>query len=173
MVKLSILMVIGINDCKDLQPFSICDDVDENGVAKDTDGDGVPDCIDEEPNSVAGELVDFKGRTVKLNECCDCENVTLPTIIFENGSSRISPSAYGILYDIAEKLKQCPDLVVTATGYTTSKSGEQLAWKRTNAIIDHLEANYGIERSRVETEYSKGAGLEYRTRRIDLSQKDK
>ncbi len=164
----------GVVDCKDLQPFSICDDVDENGVAKDTDGDGVPDCIDEEPNSVAGTIVDVKGRTVKVGgECCDCDNVSLPTIIFDNGSSRISPASYGVLYNIAEKMKQCPSLSVTATGYTASKSGEQLAWKRSNAIIDHLEANYGIERSRVSTGYSSGSGVEYSTRRIDLSQTGK
>ena len=70
-------------------------------------------------------------------------------------------------------MKQCPSLSVTATGYTASKSGEQLAWKRSNAIIDHLEANYGIERSRVSTGYSSGSGVEYSTRRIDLSQTGK
>ena len=29
----------GVNDCDDLEPNSECDDVDENGVAKDSDGD--------------------------------------------------------------------------------------------------------------------------------------
>jgi len=166
----------GVNDCKDVQPFSICDEVDENGRALDTDGDGVPNCIDEEPNTAAGNLVDVRGKAVEMpkavgnNSCCNCDNITLPTIVFDNNSSRISPSSYGVLYTVAEKMKQCPGLSVSATGYTTSKSGEQLAWKRSNAIIDHLEANYGIERSRVTTGYSTGSGVEYSTRRIDLNQ---
>ena len=105
--------------------------------------------------------------------CCNCENVTLPTIIFDNNSSKISASSYGVLYTIAEKMKQCPELTISATGYTVNKSGEQLAWKRSNAIIDHLEANYGIERSRLSTGYATGSGVEYSTRRIDLSQSSK
>ncbi len=163
----------GINDCKDKELFSICDDVDADGVAKDSDGDGVPDCLDEEPNTPAGKLVDVRGNEYKMNNgggCCDCDNVTLPTIIFENGSSKIAPSSYGVLYAVAEKMKQCPGLSISATGYTTSKSGEQLAWKRSNAIIDHLETNYGIERSRVSVGYSNSGGVEYSTRRIDLLQ---
>jgi outer membrane protein OmpA-like peptidoglycan-associated protein len=163
----------GVNDCKDKELFSICDDVDADGVAKDSDGDGVPDCIDEEPNTPNGKLVDVRGKEYKFNEggsCCDCDNVTLPTIIFENGSSKISPSSYGVLYTVAEKMKQCPGLSISATGYTVSKSGEQLAWKRSNAIIDHLEANYGIERSRINVGYTTGSGVEYSTRRIDLLQ---
>jgi outer membrane protein OmpA-like peptidoglycan-associated protein len=107
------------------------------------------------------------------NACCDCDNVTLPTIIFDNSSSRISPSSYGVLYTIAEKMKSCPGLNVSAVGYTASKSGEQLAYKRVNSVVDHLEANYGIERSRVTTGYSSGSGVEYSTRRIDFSQSSK
>jgi len=86
----------GVNDCKDKELFSICDDVDADGVAKDSDGDGVPDCLDEEPNTPAGKLVDVRGKEYKMNNgggCCDCDNVTLPTIIFENGSSKIAPSS--------------------------------------------------------------------------------
>jgi len=89
---------------------------------------------------------------------------------FDNNSSKISPSSFGILYAVAEKMKACPGLAIAAIGYTVSKSGEQLAWKRSNAIIDHLEVNYGIERSRVTTGYDTGSGVEYSTRRIDLNQ---
>jgi len=162
----------GVIDCIDLQPFSICDEVDGNGVALDTDGDGVPNCLDEEPNSASDVLVNVRGQAVGVgnNACCDCDNITLPTIVFDNSSSRISPTSYGVLYTIAEKMKSCPGLSVSAVGYTASKSGEQLAYKRVNAIVDHLEANYGIERSRISTGYSSDSGVEYSTRRIDLNQ---
>ncbi|MBR9860337.1 hypothetical protein GYB22_06235 [bacterium] len=160
----------GVADCKDLEPFSDCDDVDENGVAKDSDGDGVADCVDEQDDTPMGSLVDVKGNAIEINDaCCDCENVVLPSIIFDNGSSKIPSSSYGILYMIAEKMKQCPELTITAIGHASSKPAEQLAWKRSNAIIDHLEANYGIDRSRIGVDYSSGASGEYSSRRIDLT----
>ncbi len=160
----------GINDCKDLEQFSTSKEVDENGVAIDSDGDGVPDSLDEEPNSPAGEIVNARGVAAKNGACCDCDNVILPSVIFENGSARISPSSYGILYSIAEKMKSCPGLALNATGYTTSKAGEQIANKRSTAIVDYLEANYGIERGRINTIYSTSKGVEYSSRRIDLGQ---
>lgn len=163
----------GVNDCKDVELFSRCTEVDENGKSLDSDGDGVPNCLDEEPNTVSSGLVDVRGVGVDLGSggaCCDCKNVILPTVMFDNNSSRISPSSYGVLYAIAEKMKSCPGLNVTATGYTASKSGEQLAYKIATSIIDHLEANYGIERSRLSTGYSSGSGVEYSTKRIDLGQ---
>ena len=167
----------GVPDHKDLEPFSIKDPnvkYDENGRAIDSDGDGVPDGLDVEPNSAPGSLVAPDGSAIQVGgACCNCENVTLPTIIFDNNSSKIPASSYGVLYTIAEKMKQCPELTISATGYTVNKSGEQLAWKRSNAIIDHLEANYGIERSRLSTGYATGSGVEYSTRRIDLSQSSK
>lgn len=161
----------GIPDHKDKEIFSVVTDVDENGVAKDADGDGIPDAIDEEPNTPAGKLVDVRGRAVDIGNanCCDCDNVTLPSVIFNNGSSRVSPESYAVLYAVAEKLKQCPTLNISAIGYTTSKSGEQLAYKRATAIIDHLEANYGIERDRVKVDYSNDTSSEYSTRRIDFT----
>ncbi len=166
----------GIPDHKDLERFSVIDanvTYDENGKAVDTDGDGVPNGIDVDNNTEAGVLVDVNGKEIEIggdNACCNCDNVTLPTIVFDNNSSKISPSSFGILYAVAEKMKACPGLAIAATGYTVSKSGEQLAWKRSNAIIDHLEVNYGIERSRVTTGYDTGSGVEYSTRRIDLNQ---
>lgn len=161
----------GISDCKDAQPFSECDEVDENGVAIDSDNDGVPDCRDEEANTADGSLVDVRGVGIDINEnCCDCENVVLPSIIFEDGSSKISASTYGILWAIAEKMKTCPELTITTLGYSNSKSSEQLSWRRSNAIIDHLESNYGIDRSRITVDYSSDASGDYSRRRIDMKQ---
>ena len=92
-----------------------------------------------------------------------------PSIIFDNGSSKIPSAAYGILYMIAEKMKQCPELTITTIGYAPNKPAEQLAWKRANAIIDHLEANYGIDRSRIGVDYTTGSSGEYSSRRIDMT----
>jgi OOP family OmpA-OmpF porin len=162
----------GVPDSKDKEVFSLVTDVDADGVAKDDDGDGIPNALDAEPNSAAGAMVDSKGKAFEIKESSsyNCDNVTLPTIMFDNGSSKISPASYGVLYTLAEKLRMCPSLSITATGYTRSKSGERLAWKRANSIIDHLEANYGIERSRVSTDYAADTDSDYASRRIDFSQ---
>jgi outer membrane protein OmpA-like peptidoglycan-associated protein len=165
----------GVPDSKDKEIFSFVTDVDADGVAKDDDGDGIPNALDEEPNSAAGAMVDSKGKAFEIKESSayNCDNVSLPTIMFDNGSSKIAPSSYGVLYTLAEKLRMCPSLSITATGYTKSKSGERLAWKRANSIIDHLEANYGIERSRVSTDYTSDSDVDYASRRIDFSQTGK
>ena len=165
----------GVPDSKDKEVFSLVTDVDADGVAKDDDGDGIPNALDEEPNSAAGAMVDSKGKAFEIKESSayNCDNVSLPTIMFDNGSSKIAPSSYGVLYTLAEKLRMCPSLSITATGYTKSKSGERLAWKRANSIIDHLEANYGIERSRVSTDYTADSDVDYASRRIDFSQTGK
>ena len=162
----------GVPDSQDQEKFSLVTDVDENGIAKDDDNDGIPNSLDEEPNSASGSIVDAKGKTIEINNSSyNCRNVTLPTIMFDGGSSQISSSSYGVLYTLAEKLRMCPSLNITATGYTQSKSGERLAWKRANAIIDHLEANYGIERSRISIDYAAGSGIEFASKRIDFTQK--
>jgi hypothetical protein len=69
-------------------------------------------------------------------------------------------------------MRSCPGLTLNSIGYTTSKTGEQIANKRSTAIVDYLEANCSIERSRIKTIYSTRKGLEFSNRRIDLGQVD-
>lgn len=165
----------GVPDSKDKEIFSLVTDVDADGVAKDDDGDGVPNELDADNNTAPGALVDAKGNAIELKEfsAYDCDNMTLPTIMFDNGSSRISSSSYASLYTLAEKMRMCPSLSVTATGYTRSKSGERLAMKRANSIIDHLEANYGVERGRISVDYTADTDVDYATKRIDFTKTGK
>lgn len=165
----------GVPDSKDKEVFSLVTDVDADGVAKDDDGDGIPNAVDAEPNSPAGAMVDSKGKAFEIKEysAYNCDNVTLPTIMFDNGSSRISSSSFASLYTLAEKMRMCPSLSVTATGYTRSKSGERLAMKRANSIIDHLEANYGVERGRISVDYTADTDVDYASKRIDFTKTGK
>jgi outer membrane protein OmpA-like peptidoglycan-associated protein len=164
----------GIPDYKDDEPFSEKGaTVNANGVMIDQDKDGIPDYRDEEPSTPVGALVDGTGREVKVSAmggaCCDCEDVVLPAVIFDAGSSRLKPEFYSTLYAVATKMKQCPELTIVASGYATGKSGEQLAYKRAQAIIEHLNMNYGIDASRVGIDYTTFEGsVEYKGRRIDL-----
>ncbi|MBL6730193.1 MAG: outer membrane beta-barrel protein [Bacteroidia bacterium] len=165
----------GVPDSNDKEIFSLVTDVDADGVAKDDDGDGVPNELDADNNTAPGALVDAKGNAIELKEfsAYDCDNMTLPTIMFDNGSSRISSSSYASLYTLAEKMRMCPSLSVTATGYTRSKSGERLAMKRANSIIDHLEANYGVERGRISLDYTADTDVDYASKRIDFTKTGK
>jgi OOP family OmpA-OmpF porin len=54
----------GVADYVDQERLSICTEVDENGVALDSDGDNVPDCKDSEPNTEDGAQVDITGKTI-------------------------------------------------------------------------------------------------------------
>lgn len=165
----------GVPDSNDKEIFSLVTDVDADGVAKDDDGDGVPNELDADNNTAPGALVDAKGNAIEFKEfsAYDCDNMTLPTIMFDNGSSRISSSSYASLYTLAEKMRMCPSLSVTATGYTRSKSGERLAMKRANSIIDHLEANYGVERGRISVDYTADTDVDYASKRIDFTKTGK
>ncbi|MCB9240337.1 MAG: OmpA family protein [Flavobacteriales bacterium] len=166
----------GVPDYRDDQPFSEKGaTVNAAGVMIDEDNDNVPDYRDEDPRTIQGSVVSpTTGKAVKVGGggCCDCNDVILPAVVFDNGSATIKPEFYGVLYSVAEKMKQCPDLKVTATGYSVkSKSGDQLAYKRANAIIDYLNANYNIPRDRfkMNAEGKASSDMEYTSRRIDLS----
>ncbi len=165
----------GVPDYKDAEPYSEKGAiVDGDGIMIDVDKDGVPDYRDEDTKTQSGTLVNPRtGTAVKVGggACCDCEDVLLPSVVFDNGSSRIKPEFYGSLYSVAEKMKACPDLKVLASGYAVrSKSGSQLAFKRATAIIDYLNANYNIPRDRfsMDTEGAAPDGVDYGSRRIDL-----
>ncbi len=56
----------GVPDYRDDEVLSNCNKVDGKGVAYDADGDGVPDCRDEEVETPAGSLVDKTGRKVEV-----------------------------------------------------------------------------------------------------------
>jgi hypothetical protein len=56
----------GVPDYRDDEVLSVCNAVDGKGVAYDGDGDGIVDCKDEEANTPEGSLVDKTGRKVDI-----------------------------------------------------------------------------------------------------------
>jgi outer membrane protein OmpA-like peptidoglycan-associated protein len=166
-----------VPDFRDDQPFSEKGSiVDANGVMVDKDRDGVPDYRDDDTNTPAAYFVKPDGtHEVRTSGggagCCNCDDVILPSIIFDPGSSIIKPEFYGVLYSVAEKMKECPNLEIIATGYSVrSKAQSNLSVTRTNAIIKHLNQTYSVPRDRfgVDTNGFAPGDLEYSSRRIDL-----
>lgn len=160
----------GIIDVNDEQPFSEKgSQVDDKGVMIDEDNDGVPDYRDEDLKSPVNSIVNNKGIHITPQatpgssststgvSCCDCNDVVFPPIVFEQGSSKIKPEYYGILHDIATKMKECPELRIITIGYPDgsvgAKSGEQISRMRVTQVVDYLNDYYGIQRNRINVEY--------------------
>lgn len=146
----------GVPDCRDNEPFSPKGaEVDENGVAIDSDGDGVPDILDKEPNTPAGALVDRNG--VQIIQCCSCDDATFPSIFFSTASDgTIRPEYFSVLYQIAERMKTCPDKKLIISGFgdrRSSKYNTATNTRRIDAIVKHLNEKYGISRDRIITDY--------------------
>ena len=182
--------------------------VDTRGVTLDSDSDGLADCKDQEPYSPPGFDVDDKGvamvpkamteddvnsivdnkavaimSTVNANAAkSECGKWFLPMIHYDLDKYSIKPEFYGHLHHVANVLKMCPSLCVTAVGHTDVRSGDNynrvLSYNRTKAVIDYLESNYGIDRSRIKLMYggentpligsSKGEAQHYMNRRVEF-----
>lgn len=169
-----------VPDYRDDEKLSPCDQVDENGKVYDMDGDGVPDCKDEEFDTPAGSLVDRTGRKLEIKSgasggvgsCCDCNDVTLPSV-FVDEDNEFRPEAFVAIYLIGNKMQQCPDLSIDIIGYYgMNKSSEQSARTKTNVVIEYLVTYFGISRSKfyVQTK-PETMGGKYSKQRIDIKAK--
>jgi outer membrane protein OmpA-like peptidoglycan-associated protein len=165
----------GIPDCRDEEPFSPRGaEVDERGVAIDSDGDGVPDILDMEPNTPRGAIVDASGRQIKSG--VPCSDVKFPSLYFSTANDgSISPSHHGILFQIAERLKVCPDKKLIVSGFgdrVSSKYNRAVNTRRIDAMVKHLNEKYGISRDRIVTDYlgerNTNTDKEQANRRIDF-----
>lgn len=169
----------GVPDYRDDEVLSSCNKVDGKGVAYDGDADGVPDCRDEEANTAAGSLVDKTGKKVDIQpastgggSCCDCNEVTLPSV-FVDEDNEFRPEAYSALYLIGTKLQQCPDVSIDIVGYYgMNKSSEQSARSKTNVVIEYLVTNFGISRTKFNVQTKpETMGGKYSKQRIDIKAK--
>jgi outer membrane protein OmpA-like peptidoglycan-associated protein len=139
--------------------------VDSKGKTLDTDGDGVPDCKDLEkitPTECQKEGVDADGRgKCPRPACCD-ERPTpppvsdcasnlgeMPTLEFEDGSSKLSDDAKSALDALAEAMKANADCSVSvAGGCSDSKASKKVADGRANAVKKYL-VSQGVSGDRV------------------------
>ena len=179
--------------------------VDTRGVTLDSDGDGLADHVDKEPFSPIGHEIDKDG--VAKVVCCitetdvnrmidaktgalltdmksknsNCGKWYLPMIHFDLDKYSVKPEFYGHLYHVANVMKMCPDMCVTAVGHTdvrnTTEYNKLLSYNRAQAAVDHLVNNFGIDRSRLKLMYggedaniTKGTreGEHYMNRRVEF-----
>ena len=118
----------------------------------DTDGDGVPDCRDKEPDTPAGNQVDFWGRTIKttaVEEIFDEKAF----IYFEFDKTDLDSEALKAVQITAEKLKADPTLIVEVRGFTDNMGTDEynlgLSQRRADTVKEALINAHGIEADRI------------------------
>jgi OOP family OmpA-OmpF porin len=137
----------------DNEPFTPKESpISRDGVALDSDRDGVPDIFDQEPNSEEDALVDAKGIDISYADFA--EEVELANIYFELNSSEIASYYYPDLFKVAKFLQDNPGARILAEGHTDQVGNEnynqKLSVLRVNKTVDFLVKNYGIDIGRIE-----------------------
>ena len=85
-------------------------DVEKNGCPKDSDGDGVPDVLDQCPGTPPGARVDAKG-------CPILRKVVLEPVLFESSSADLSGYARTMLTKEADFLNKYPHSMIRISGF--------------------------------------------------------
>lgn len=171
--------------------------IGQDGCPLDSDGDGVPDYLDECPHTPAGSKVLANGcalkgdcRTPKAGEAVDANgcaanhNFILKGVNFEFGSNRLTETAKQILNQVAETLNAYPDINVDVEGHTdyigSDSYNMSLSERRADAVKDYLTASgvkakrmtpIGYGKTRPIASNETEAGRE-QNRRVELHVKD-
>ena len=143
----------GIDECPATPQGAV---VDERGCRVDTDGDGVADGLDKCPDTSPEAEVDETGCSwVQKGE------IVLPTIRFGAGSANLAPGSSPALNEVAEILKQNPDVTVEIGGHTDNEGparlNRKISLERAEEVKRYLAAR-GVPTARMIT---KGYGEVY------------
>jgi OOP family OmpA-OmpF porin len=106
----------------------------EDCSTKDSDADGVNDCIDQCPGTMAGSKVDASGCALQVD---------LKGVNFEYDSAQLTPSAMSILDAVADNLIQYPQKNdIEVRGHTSSEGSDKynmrLSQRRSQSVVDYL-----------------------------------
>jgi OOP family OmpA-OmpF porin len=121
----------------------------EDCSTMDTDADGVNNCLDKCPGTIADCKVDSQGCPISL---------VLKGVNFEYDSAKLTPNALVILDGVAENLKTYPqknDIEVHghASSEGTSKYNLKLSQRRSQSVADYL-----VQKGVPNRLYAKGFG---------------
>ena len=120
------------------KPQVTCADLDD-------DGDGVNNCDDKCPGSVAGQAIGPDGCAVPLT-------IDLKGVNFDFDQATLRPDAVTILNEAIDILKKYPQLRVEVAGHTdsvgTDAYNQGLSERRARTVFDYLTSN-GVDASRL------------------------
>lgn len=116
----------------------------------DSDGDGVPDVRDMEPNTPSGSLVDFWGRAISASEGA---GVLLQSVYFDFDSAELDKLAQITIVNVAQKLKDDADLKLEIRGYAdnigAASYNQRLTQRRADRVKNELVKVHGIAPERI------------------------
>ena len=119
-----------------------------------TNADGTTTIVREPARNTNTSTNTSSNRTIVNSGCGDW---FLPMIHYDLNKSSIKPEYFSHLHNVAQVLKKCPNVCVTAQGYTDSRNSNDynrvLSYKRAKAAVDYLVDNYAIDRSRLKLMY--------------------
>ena len=115
--------------------------VDAVGCPLDSDHDGVPDYLDKCPGTPPGLKVDAQG--------CEMEEMVLRGVNFKTNSAELEPDSAETLDGVVAVLRQRPDAKAEIHGFTDSRGSDaynlKLSERRAASVVDYLVA-HGIAR---------------------------
>lgn len=101
----------------------------------DDDADGVNNCLDKCPGTLAGSKIDFQGCPLSLE---------LKGVNFKVDSAQLTPHAMAILDKVAENLVSYPEKDdIEVHGHTSSEGSDahnmKLSQRRSQSVVDYLK----------------------------------
>jgi outer membrane protein OmpA-like peptidoglycan-associated protein len=144
----------GIPDDKDTCPDEAEDKdgyQDQDGCPDtDNDGDGIGDADDTCPNTAG--VADNDGCPAKKTEEIKRGDLILKGVTFQSGKAVLTPNSYSILDDVAESLREWPEVKLEIQGHTDSQGSAaynlQLSQMRAEAVRTYF-VRQGIDPSRL------------------------
>ncbi len=137
----------------------------------DDDGDGVPNSRDDEPNTPKGNMVNFRGVSIVVKDTVKVEKtkVVLDTVIakdrellfsiyFDFNKSNIKTEDKLKIVEAVKKLKANPEYLMEIRGHAdktgSAQYNEELSKKRSQAVVDMITNEFGIDAERLIRTYS-------------------
>ncbi|MGQ0530266.1 MAG: OmpA family protein [Panacagrimonas sp.] len=133
----------------------------------DSDGDGVPDDVDQCPDTPAGEPVNEvgcplpkkecktpePGQPVTLEGCAAGDKIVLRGVNFEFDKSRLTSNAKTILEGVGDALNRAPSVTVEIGGHTdaigTDEYNQKLSEQRAQSVVQYLVGSKNVDSSRM------------------------
>lgn len=124
-------------------------EVDAQGCPLDSDGDGVPDYLDQCPDTPKGTAVDENGCALVLSKTVSHKL----DVKFANNSSELTQGSMGEIERLAQFLGKYSNTEAVITGYTDSSGAaeynQRLSEKRAQSVKNALETKHNIDPARL------------------------
>lgn len=162
--NLGVLIPLGSTPEREVPPPPPPVEVVPAAAPVDSDGDGVPDELDQCPGTPAGEPVNEvgcplpkcktpePGQPVTLEGCAAGDVVVLRGVNFEFDKARLTSNARSILDGVGDSLIAAPDIKVEIGGHTDAKGtdeyNQKLSERRAASVVQYLVGK-GVEPARM------------------------